>query len=230
MSLQTYGSRVEQAEALGMRVADELHAAIEQRGYASLAVPGGTTPAPFMQALARIRLAWDKVRVTLTDERQVPVEHERSNALLLRSNLLAAVPEAQFQPLFDAGNPAGWLADVEQQLREKFLPLDVCVLGMGADGHFASLFPAADQLAAGLDMANTAAVMEITADNIPESRISLTLTALLSARHLHLLISGAEKLQVLQQAQANLGKAERQLPIEALLQSAGERIKIHYAP
>ncbi|MEZ5448602.1 MAG: 6-phosphogluconolactonase [Thiolinea sp.] len=231
MSLQVYSSRSAQAEALGMLVADQLHAAIEAQGHASLAVPGGTTPAPFMQALARTRLDWLHVRITLTDERQVAADHERSNALLLRSHLLDAVPQAHFQPLFDAANPAGWLAAVEQQLQATLLPLDVCVLGMGADGHFASLFPAAEQLEAGLAVDNKAAVMAITAANIPEPRISLTLAALLTARHIHLLISGEEKLQVLQQAQARLASgSERQLPIEALLQAAGERIKIHYAP
>lgn len=231
VSLCSYPSRLEQAAALAMQVADQLHAAIQANGKASLAVPGGTTPAPFLQALAGIRLDWQRVCVTLTDERQVDMDHERSNAKLLADNLLQRVAGVRFLPLFSPAQGTAWLAQVAVALRETVLPLDVCVLGMGTDGHFASLFPGAKQLAEGLDIANPEPVLEITADSIPEPRISLSLSALLGARHIHLLITGEEKKQLLQQAQTQLmSGAAPVLPIGALLQHAGERLIIHYAP
>ncbi len=231
MNISHYTNRAEQAAALAMLVADQLHTGIEQHQTARLAVPGGTTPAPFLQALGQISLDWSKVRVTLTDERQVPMDNARSNALLLRENLLNTVQGIHFLPLFDPAHAQNDMRMIAQSLQDELLPLDVCVLGMGTDGHFASLFPAADQLEAGLDPTNPLPVLVVTADNIPEARISLSLSALLSARHIHLLITGAEKLQVLEQAAAHLqAGAPRQWPVEALLQQANERLTIHYTP
>ncbi|MEZ5479096.1 MAG: 6-phosphogluconolactonase [Thiolinea sp.] len=188
--------------------------------------------------MAQHELAWDKVAITLTDERQVPAEHERSNARLLRENFLEKCQVGEFIPLFCGQTDEVALRNTTTRLQEHCLPLDVCVVGMGTDGHFASLFPAARQLAAGLDPDNPAALIVVTADHIPEPRLSLTLAAILTAPHIHLLITGEEKHAVLEQARKAAEAGTRaadaahqlpDLPIQTLIEQAGERLSIHYA-
>lgn len=228
MKFIEYKDRQQQAGYLAATVADQLRTALAAGDKASLAVPGGTTPAPFLQALAAQDVDWSQVGITLGDERQVPADNERSNAKLLRDNFLHAVPKVNFQPLFSQDTD---LTAVSAALTVSCLPLAVCVVGMGTDGHFASLFPAATNLAQGLNPANTDVLIEVTADNIPEPRLSLTLAAILQAGHIHLLITGAEKKKVLEQAQRNETQpdAEIELPIQALLRHGAGKLTVHYA-
>lgn len=218
-----YPNHEEQAAALADHVAGQLRASISRQGIARIALSGGTTPQAFLSKLDKLDLPWEKVRLTLTDERQVPANHPRSNLRFICENLPAASVRAQLEPLYTG--EAMDFAALNQRLRQQMLPLDVCVLGMGADGHFASLFPGADQLQAALDPAGTAAVMPIHTDSQPETRISLSLPALLSAPQLHLLIQGKTKRQVLESA----AESDSRLPIAKLLDQAGERLAVHYA-
>lgn len=229
MNWQNYMTPALQATALAEQVAAQLQTALHARGRATLAVPGGTTPAPFLRALAQHALDWTKVVITLTDERQVPADHERSNARLLRENFLQqGAAAARFLPLFSGESDEAAVQRTAMQLREQCLPLDVCVLGMGTDGHFASLFPGADQLAAGLNLANPAALLAITAADIPEPRLSLSLAAIITAPAVHLLITGEQKQQVLQQATADQQPVPA-LPVTALLRAAGNQLTVHFA-
>lgn len=228
MKFFEYKDRQQQAAYLAAAVADQLRTALSTRKAAALAVPGGTTPAPFMQALAEQDMDWQQVVVTLGDERQVPADNERSNAKLLQDNFLHAVPAARFQPLYVEGQGLG---EISEALNTNCLPLDVCVLGMGTDGHFASLFPAAHNLKQGLNPQNKDVLIEVTTDNIPEPRLSLTLAAILQAGHIHLLITGKEKKKVLEQAERNEAKpdAEIELPIQALLRHGSGKLTVHFA-
>ncbi|WP_298608898.1 6-phosphogluconolactonase [uncultured Thiothrix sp.] len=232
MNLISYPDRAVQAEQLAQLVADELQLAIQTKAKATAAFAGGTTPVLFFKALAKQSVDWSKVVFTLTDERQVEPTNERSNARLLQTNLLASLePAASFQALYQFGQTKADLAKLAGKLQDEFLPLDSVVLGMGNDGHFASLFPQAANLDWGLDPKNSEVLLEIQAPDLPEARISFSLAALLQAKHLHLLITGADKHQLLEQAQANLAASQpRQWPIEALLQQAGDKLMIHYAP
>lgn len=231
MKLIAYSDRNQQAEQLAVLVAEELQGALQLKAKATAAFAGGTTPVLFFKALAKQAVDWSKVAFTLTDERQVDPSNERSNARLLTTNLLTSLqPAASFQALYQVGQTSADLPTVAARLQQAFLPLDVIVLGMGNDGHFASLFPQAPNLAVGLDPHNPAILLEVVVPDLPEARISFSLAALLSAKHLHLLITGADKKQVLEQAQANLVASQpRQWPIEALLQRAGDKLTIHYA-
>lgn len=228
MNIIEYSDRKQQAEALATQVAGQLRAVIRQGGKAGLALSGGSTPAPFMQALATHELDWSKVNVTLTDERCVSDDHERSNAKLVKENLLATVPAATFYPLFagDCGDAA--LLEKESVLGEMF-PATACVLGMGPDGHFASLFPEADRLVEGVDAYHERLTLPMQVPGVPDVRISLTLAAILNSRNLHLLITGEEKLKVLRQAAADKDDGHFALPISYLLQHADERLVVHYA-
>lgn len=188
------------AAHLATRIATVLGEAIATRGTASLALSGGRSPKPVLEALARTPLDWSKVVVTLVDERWVATDAPDSNERLLRETLLTGpAAAAQFAPMKNdapdayAGQPA-----VEAAFAAVPWPLDIVLLGMGEDGHTASLFPAAAELASGLT--STARTIAITPPAAPHQRMSLTASAILAARHVFLQISGDSKKGVYAQA------------------------------
>lgn len=221
-------SRRQQAERLADTVARQLQTTVTEQNTARLAVAGGSTPQAFLQALSQHAIPWQQVIITLTDERKVDGDSSRSNANMLRVALLETVKDASFIPLYRADGSDPDLQQVNQTVQSHLLPLDVCVLGMGNDGHIASLFPHAKGLAEALDTQGEQAVIAMQAPGGLEPRVSLSLSALLSARHLHLLIAGDDKWQVLEQALAGTDVLE--MPVRALLQQAGKRLQVHYAP
>ena len=215
------------AAALADAVAAALRNALASRGRAMLALSGGTTPGPFLDALATRTLDWARVIVTLADERWVPVGHPRANATLVRDTLLqGAAAVARFVPLYAAApTPEAGLAAVRAGIDALPLPLDVVVLGMGDDGHIASLFPGGDQLAAALDPRTPARVLPMRAPAAGEPRMSLTLPLLAGARSVFLLITGESKRAMLERA---IGDAR--LPVHALLAQAQAPIAVYWAP
>ena len=238
--LMQYPDRAVLATDLAELVADQLVEAIETRGKASLAVPGGTTPGPFLKALSTQDIAWEKVSVMLTDERFVPEDSARSNTRLLKETLLQGKAEAAMlvpmvaslarpSPRLRGGVRRGALQpeDVIPAFIEGVnptLPLDVVVLGMGEDMHTASLFPEADKLAEALgDDAPT--LLPMRAEGAGEPRITLTAPVLRGARYVHLLISGPAKLEALQKAL--LEGPEAEAPVRVIL--ARDDTEIHYA-
>ncbi|GGD50885.1 6-phosphogluconolactonase [Pseudoxanthomonas indica] len=205
------------AVALAARVAEDLRTAIEERGAAVLAVSGGTTPKRFFEHLSRQPLAWDKVSVTLVDERWVGPDHDRSNARLVRETLLQdSAAAATFMPLYrDTAEPEEALPELERRLDSLPADIDVMVLGMGADGHTASFFPGGDYLAAALEPEGRARLLPMRAPGAGEPRITFTLPVLRAARHLYLHIEGAQKRAVLEAALAGAD-----LPIRTVLEQA----------
>ncbi len=228
MSLERrrFQDRSEQAEALAGQVAADLSAAIDAGESASLAVPGGSTPAAFLSALGKEELAWDRVCVTLTDERWVPASSPRSNQRLLQERLLASGAKPRVLPLYRAGlDPDRGLSALAAGL-EEILPLDVCVLGMGEDRHTASLFPGADRLALALSDA-APPVLALSAPAAGELRVSLTAPVLRAARKTYLLISGPAKLAALESALVP-GPLE-EAPVRCVLGGPGP-VTLFYAP
>lgn len=225
------------SDALAAEVAIRLRSAIAMRGIASLAVPGGRTPAAFLEALACYAVDWRRVIVTLTDERWVPERHVESNsALVARTLQRYAAASCTFRPLYVPGRLVDdALPIVEQRLASVPWPLDVVVLGMGLDGHVASLFPGTTQRAragAHATAADPAArpvepAARVTAAQAPDGapRISLTLDALASARNLYVLIHGRHKRAVLQQALDD--DAHARLPVRDVLEAHAGRTVIH---
>ena len=225
--LVEYADRERQAQALAALVAGQLEASLTRRGRATLALPGGTTPERFLKALSGAGIDWPQVTVMPGDERFVPAESPRSNTGMLRRALLRgpaasarllALPAPAGSPEAAAGECAGAI--------DAALPLDVLVLGMGADGHIASLFPGADLLQRALDPACPEPLLPIRAPAAGEPRLTLTAPVLLGARHRHILIAGADKLAALQAARAPGPVAE--MPVRLLLQ-APDAVTIHYA-
>ncbi len=214
------------AFALARAVASDLVRAIAARGTALLAVSGGRTPLKFFRALAQQQLAWDKVTITLVDERWVPPTHERSNAALVLANLLRGdAAAAKFTPLYEPGasDPESALAEVSARIGRLALPCDAVVLGMGDDGHTASFFPGGDHLAAALDPHGKARVLPMRAPGAGEPRITLTLPVLVDAHALYLHIEGTRKHEVLRAAESN-----DSLPISAVLHYARVPVQIYW--
>lgn len=218
MKIIDYPDRDLQALALARQVASDLRAALNRRERAVLAVPGGTTPGPLFDLLGGQELDWARVTILPTDERCVPQDDARSNARLIRGRLMTDGAEAaRFLPLWqgEAGREA-----VEAALAE-VLPLDVLVLGMGVDGHVASLFPGGDRLAQAL-AADAPPLLPICAPGAPEPRVTLTLPVLRGAFATHLLITGADKRAVIAEAR---GADPLDLPVAAILPQA----TVHWA-
>ncbi|PWK65336.1 6-phosphogluconolactonase [Aminobacter sp. AP02] len=223
-----FATREELAAALAAKVADALRTAIAQRGEAFLAVSGGTTPGRFMAALSREELDWNKVTVTLVDERFVPESSPRSNASLAKANLLQHnAAAARFAPLYhEAATVEEAAARADTGFRALPWPLDAAVLGMGGDGHTASFFPDAQGLDALLDPASARIVMPVHAESAGEPRLTLTTAPLINARLLAVHIEGAEKRAVLEAAMA----AEKALPIRTVLDRSPRAAEIYWAP
>lgn len=210
-----------QARWLSIRVAALLRARVRDRSRAILALPGGDTPTPFFNALSRQPAPWSHVIVTLTDERWIDPRAPGSNERQVRRALLRHdARRAQFAPLKTCAPRArAALPTLEARLRA-LTPIDVCVLGMGADGHVASLFPGRFSFPRKL----VAAVREQGARGAAE-RVSLTLAALIAARHVILLIRGAEKQAALWK---HLAAGAAATPIAALARA--RRILVSWAP
>lgn len=223
-----FADRSALADALAAEVAGRLRAAIAARGHALLALSGGSTPRTFMHALAKQPLEWSQVIVTLCDERWVPSSDARSNARLVAETLLQGhAAAARFVPLFaDAPDPESGLAQVTERIAALPLPLDVAVLGLGLDGHTASLFADGDRIADALDPHVQAPVLPMRAASAGEPRITLTGPVLAAARALYLHIEGAEKIKVFERLVHNQDAPMRS-PLHTLMQYAGAPLAVY---
>jgi 6-phosphogluconolactonase len=182
------------ANGLAATVAENLRDAISERGRATLAVSGGTTPGRFFDALSSEKLDWDKVTVTLIDERFVPESSDRSNARLVRARLLRnEAANATFAGLYRRAPDIEAAAKAATAELQSVVPLDVAVLGMGSDGHTASLFPDAAELEHLLDPATPPGIYVVHAPSAGEPRLTWPLSAIVAARALYLHIEGTEK-------------------------------------
>lgn len=215
--------------ALALTIADELRAAIAERGRVSLAVSGGKSPIALFEQLREQALDWKKVNVLLVDERCVSHDHADSNTALVRQHLLqGAAAAATFTTLFDAlptelsNDALSRLVDsANQRLRILAFPLDVVILGMGEDGHTASLFPAAPGLEEAL--ISPSPIAWVRPATAPHARLTFTLPILLTARHVHLPLSGEKKLAVYEAAKQAANPA---LPISLLLNNPACTVQV----
>lgn len=203
------------ATQLAEAVAAALRADLASHERALLVVSGGATPVPFFQALASCELPWAQIQVTLADERWVAASAADSNARLVREHLLQGpAAAATFLPLTTADpTPEQGAAAVAERLEPLAWPASAVILGMGGDGHTASLFPDSRELA--LALTTEAAAVAVRTPSQPQPRITLSADRLHQARRHFLHITGGDKRAVL--AQALAGDDVRELPIRAFL-------------
>lgn len=212
MKLETYADRETLARTLAKRIAAELAEALPQ-GAASLALPGGDGVAPLFEALSGADLDWSRVTVMPGDERWVDVSDPRSNAGLIRRHLLRGPAAAATLLDFYTGDPVPEAAEHKLvRMVRVHLPLTVLLLGMGEDGHVASLFPRSPRLALALSD-EAEAVMGMQSPDRME-RMSLTLPALAGARNRHLMILGEAKRKAIEAAE---GRDPMDAPVAAIL-------------
>lgn len=220
-----YSDRREASRLLAASIAERLRQAIADRGEASLVVSGGSSPRELFEFLSTEKLAWSRVTVVPSDERWVSIDDEQSNEHLIRTTLLVgAAADARFVGLYrNTGTPdeavdavAGALADVPR-------PLDVVLLGMGEDGHTASLFPHAPDIQACLDSEAPCVAPTVG----PPARLSLSLAYLIDAHSIDLLIFGDAKRRVFERAETPGPVAE--LPVRGVLRLERPVARAHWA-
>lgn len=223
MNLMEYPDADLMAVHLANMLAGELRAALSHKDRALFVVPGGTTPGPVFDNLCDADLDWSRVDVLLSDERWLPEVHVRSNTRLVRERLLTGRAEkARYLPLYArALAPEEALDDLEAGIAPT-LPVDVCLLGMGADMHIASLFPGADNLEMALRR-DAPVLVAMRAADVPEPRLTLSARVLSGALALHIVITGAAK-------RAALDRARSLEPIKAPVAAVLEEASVHWAP
>lgn len=202
MHEHTFTDTAELNTTLAADIATRLQSALDARGKAYLVVSGGSTPKALFAVLAATELAWDKVTVLLADERWVPDDHADCNERMVREHLLTGKAQnAQLLSLTE-GYPdtAANLAIVNSALAD-IGAFDVVVLGMGLDGHTASLFPQAPELTEGLETDNPA--LMTSPQTAPHARISLSRKRILDTHYGVLHIVGEDKRAVLNDALAS---------------------------
>ena len=222
----------ENTSALDMSLSAEVSArlsyAIEKQGKASLILSGGRTPMGFFHQLSQQVLDWQKVTVTLADERWVDSDHKDSNEKLVRENLL--INEAHCAKFLSLKNSAETAVEGESEIEAElsnYGQFTVVILGMGDDGHTASLFPGSTALSAGLDLNSGRSCIAVTPTAAPHERMSMTLPRLLNTERLIIHISGENKQKVLDQAKA--GNDAQELPIRSVLQQSQVPVTVYWA-
>ena len=225
-----YGDRQALAIALAAGIAAKLAGAVAERGEASLAVSGGSTPKLLFRLLADTDIAWDRVTVILVDERICPPDSDRANQRLVRENLLQGPAAAAHFVAYETGldTPEANAERSGDLLAGIALPLDVVVLGMGGDGHTASFFPHGDRLADALAPEAGTRVVTMRAAGAGEPRLTLTLPVVLDATFLALHIEGEEKRDVLETALD--GTDVDAMPVRAVLHQQATPVHVFWAP
>ncbi|MBN2894467.1 MAG: 6-phosphogluconolactonase [Campylobacterales bacterium] len=213
---------------LATRIAEALRLAINERGRAFVAFSGGSTPRPMLEQLSSMELDWEKVTVTLVDERWVDMHDVQSNERMLRESLLRNnAAEASFLGLkSDEATPYEAEAACCARFDAMRSELDVAVLGMGNDGHTASFFPEAQTLSKALRSQQSC--VALTPPHAPCMRMTLSFATLSRSRHLLLHIEGDEKWRVYSRA-LQPGSVES-MPIRAFLRAeTAKKTEVFYA-
>lgn len=221
-----FGTPDAMAEGLALDLAARLRADLASRGRASLIVSGGRTPTRLYDRLSRTPLDWRRVSISLADERLVPADHRQSNARFVRKHLLQnAAAAASFVALWPgSGEPAAAAGAALQHLPR---PFTAVVLGMGEDGHTASLFPHEPALKNALDPAGPDDFVEVPAVEGRQRRLSLTVHALSDTALIVLAFEGPAKRRIFEEA-LKPGPV-KELPVRAILRQSRAPADIYWS-
>ena len=221
-----FDTREAASAAIAARIAGLVSAQLGRDAAAHFVVGGGTTPERSFDLLSEYELDWDKVQVALSDERWVPNDHDDSNERLVRESMLKnAASAGHILPIFKTGLSADERSE-ELQSRKPENGFACAMVGMGIDGHFASLFPDADCLSEGLQLNNSRFYMPVRTNASPHPRISMTLSALLASDEVLLFFFGEEKLAVYDNAHT----VDKTYPITALVEQDKTPVSLYWAP
>jgi len=214
-------------EQLSQRIIKNLEEAILKNGKATLLVSGGNTPKPLFEKLSSINIDWEKVVVGLCDERWVSTKHKDSNELFVKSILLKNFArKAQFVPLFQENL---LIEDAQefcsQTVANKLFPFDVVILGMGTDGHTASLFPNNVKLKEALSLDNENLCISMEPEFAPHKRMSLTRSAILGACNIYLHFEGEEKQKIFEKVLE--GMDINKMPISSIINQSIKSIEVY---
>jgi len=225
----TFPDRKKLFAGLTHDMAERIADIIAKRRKVSLALAGGTTPGPLYEALSNLPLKWEKVTATITDERWVSPEDPASNEWLIRDLFLkrraAAANFLGFKT--NHAKASGGAATAEKRIAP-IMPFDIVLLGMGPDGHIASLIPGAEGYDAAVDPTGTRKIAGIHAPGAagaPE-RMTLTIPGILTSRRIVLLFMGQDKLNVFNEAKEGKGNS----PIRELLLQKKVPVHAFWAP
>ena len=224
--IEAFADRAALAAAAALILAD----ALAGGGRKTFATTGGSTPGPTYDALAKRDLDWGGVTVTLTDDRWVDLASPLSNAAQVRRRLLTGgAAAANFVPLKGVGATPHADARAVEPTLTGLTPFDAVLLGMGPDGHVASLFPGDPGLAAALDPAGARLCVGVDRAGLEPfvPRVSLTARALLDARLVVVLVTGDDKRVLLEGVLDGTGPA---YPVAAILRQSATPVRVLWAP
>lgn len=219
-TLLSFATQASCNEALNLAFLTELKTLLAQKDKAIFALSGGKSPQIFLQNLSQQEFAWNKCTISLVDERVASPTHEDSNAAFIRKNFLQnSAQRANFIPLLENANEN--LESLVQKANASFIQPDFALLGMGLDGHTASLFLDAKEFNKALKTEQN--IIATSPTKAPHKRLSMSLASLEKCKKLFLLIAGKDKGKVFKEACENL-----ELPISYILHSRKVQCDVYY--
>lgn len=223
-----FNNREEASVAAAKCIAETVNVRLENQDEASLVVSGGTSPERCLTELANANVEWQRVHVLLSDERWVPIDDDGSNEKFIRETLLqGCAAEATLHGVYEEGaSIADRCDDLDKAIRELPFPFACSLVGMGEDGHFASLFPDADNLKSGLDVDNPDLCLPVSTAASPYPRVSLTLAAISRSDKVVLLFFGDAKRDVYERAKLK----SNGYPVSWLLLQKRAPVHVFWAP
>ncbi len=229
ITLIRHGSDEDWTEGVAREMAALLAQDIQQHGRARMLLSGGTTPAPVYEMLAEQDLEWARVDVGLADERWLSPQDEDSNAWLVRNSFLKQAEGAHFDPLVRIGRPIAECVHSANLMAQHAQPACLLVLGMGNDGHTASLFPGSRDLERALHSQQPYAALDATGCPVANGwplRITLTPQGMAPVGNRLLLLRGKQKLDVLEAALAS--NDVQRYPVLAAINAPGNPLRVHW--
>lgn len=230
--LKSFDDRASLISAMAQDTTRVLRNALKEKQSAAWAVSGGNSPIPLFEAMNTINIDWENITIPLVDDRWVPEDHPRSNAAMVKRTLLQNnAAKAKFFPLYREGqSPFDCYTSVSSAYDASVQELDLAVLGMGPDGHTASLFPGAKGLEEAFNIEGAPSIApieavksDVTGDEV--LRLTLSARALVKCQHLFLLLTGADKKEVFMAATDE----NSTLPIGRLMRQLSRPITVYYA-